>query len=144
MYLPSRIQDEGRLDHLLYCQDVSGSIMPKDIQRFNSELKYVWDVFKPKKMTIAQFDTRITKIDEFNEGDIFSKIKIVGRGRTDLIPVRELIIERKPTAAIIFSDMQVTPMEKLPDNIPVLWVAVDSGWGIGHTPSFGKVIRIKH
>lgn len=142
LYLPSRFEDDGRLEHLLYFQDVSGSIQDKDIMRFNSELKYVWDTFKPRKMTIAQFDTRITRVDEFGEGDIFSKIKIVGRGGTDLRPVRELIEKLKPTAAIVFSDMHVAPMQ--PVDIPMLWVAVDSGWGIGHTPNFGKVIRIKH
>lgn len=141
LYLPSRFEDEGRLQHLLYFQDVSGSITDRDIMRFNSELKYVWDTFKPRQMTIAQFDTRITKVDEFIEGDPFEKIEIVGRGGTDLRPVRELIEDLKPTAAIIFSDMQVAPMK--PVDIPVLWVAVDSGWGTGHTPTFGKVIHIK-
>ena len=141
IYLPSRFEDEGRLEHLLYFQDVSGSITDRDIMRFNSELKYVWDTFKPKKMTIAQFDTRITRIDEFEEGDPYKKIKIVGRGGTDLRPVRELIEKMEPTAAIIFSDMQVDPMKKI--DIPILWVAVDSGWGSGHQPTFGKTIHIK-
>lgn len=141
LYLPSRFEDEGRLEHLLYFQDVSGSITDRDIMRFNSELKYVWDTFKPRKMTIAQFDTQITRIDEFEEGDPYERIKIVGRGGTDLRPVRELIEKMEPTAAIIFSDMQVAPMK--PVDIPVLWVAVDSGWGTGHTPTFGKIIRIK-
>jgi predicted metal-dependent peptidase len=141
MYLPSRFTDEGRLEHLMYFQDVSGSITESNIVRFNSELKYVWDTFKPQKMTIVQFDTRITQVDEFTEGDPFEKIKIVGRGGTCLKCVREKIIKDEPTAAIIFSDMQVAPMQKV--DIPVLWVCVDSGWGIGHTPTFGKVIRIK-
>lgn len=142
IYLPSRFEDDGRLEHLLYFQDVSGSIQDKDILRFNSELKYVWDVFNPRKMTIAQFDTQIQKVDEFTEGDPFEKIKIIGRGGTDLREVRKMIEDVKPTAAIIFSDMQVAPMK--PVDIPVLWVAIDSGWGIGHTPTFGKTIHIKH
>jgi predicted metal-dependent peptidase len=140
IYLPSRFEDEGRLAHLMYFQDVSGSITDRNIMRFNSELKYVWDVFQPKRMTVAQFDTRITKVDEFTEGDPYEKIKIVGRGGTDLRPVRELIIEMKPTAAIIFSDMQVAPMQKLPVEVPILWVGVDAA----HVkPPFGKIIHIK-
>src|SRR5207245_8555961 len=56
IYLPSRSDDEGRLAHLMYMQDVSGSISNPEILRFNSELKYVWDYIKPKKMTVVQFD----------------------------------------------------------------------------------------
>lgn len=141
VYLPSRYEEDGRLEHLVYFQDVSGSITDHDILRFNSELKFVWDTFKPRKMTIAQFDTQIQKVDEFEEGDPYEKIRIVGRGGTDLACVREMIEELRPTAAIVFSDMQVSPMRQV--DVPVLWVAVDSGWGIGHTPTFGKVIRLK-
>jgi predicted metal-dependent peptidase len=141
IYLPSRFTDEGRLEHLIYFQDVSGSVSDKDILRFNSELKYVWDEMKPQKMTVAQFDTKIQKVDEYKEGQPFTKIVIKGRGGTSLVPVRAMIEELKPTAAIIFSDMQVAPMAKV--DIPVLWVAVDGGYGVGHYPSFGKTITIK-
>lgn len=140
MYLPSRYEDEGRLAHLVYFQDVSGSIGPDEILRFNSELKYVWDFMKPKRMTVIQFDTRIQKIDEFKQGDKFEEIKIVGRGGTCLICVREKIMELKPTAAIIFTDLQVAPMQKLPFKIPVLWVGVNAA---GATVPFGELIHIK-
>lgn len=140
MYLPSPTQDDGKLAHLMYFQDVSGSITDNDIQRFNSELKFVWEEFKPLKMTIVQFDTRITKIDELKEGDSFTCIEIVGRGGTCLVPVRKMIIEQKPTAAIIFSDMQVAPMEPLPFEIPILWIATNAA---GATVPFGKIVHIK-
>lgn len=140
IYLPSRFEDEGRLQHLMYFQDVSGSITDAEIVRFNSELRYIWDTFKPKKMTVAQFDTRITKVDIFNEGDPYEKIFIVGRGGTSLVPVRQMIIDEEPTAAIIFSDMCVSPMAPLPVEIPILWVATNAH---GVTVPFGKIIHIK-
>lgn len=140
MYLPSRFEDEGRLAHLLYFQDVSGSITDGNILRFNSELKFVWDTFQPRKMTIAQFDTRITQIDEFTEGDPYEKIRIIGRGGTSLVPVAELIMEMQPTAVIIFTDMCVSfvPIEQLPIKIPILWVAT----GSYAKPNVGKTIYI--
>lgn len=124
MYLPSRFTDDGRLEHLVYYQDVSGSVSNQDVHRFNSELSFVWKEFKPQKMTVVQFDTKIHKIDEFKEGDTFSEIKIVGRGGTCLRCVREHILEAKPTAAIIFSDLECPPMRKLDTDIPVIWVVV--------------------
>jgi predicted metal-dependent peptidase len=140
MYLPSRYEDEGRLAHLIWYEDVSGSISEADARRFNSELKYVWDTFKPKKMTIVQFDTQIQKEVVFNDGDAFDEIEIVGRGGTCLIPVREHILHHKPTAAIVFSDLFVDPMEPH-DVCPMLWVAIANK---DAKVKFGKMVHIRN
>ena len=139
VYLPSEYTDEGRLEHLMYFQDVSGSVTTEDVRRFNSELKYVKERFNPTKMTIVQFDTKIQKIDIMLEDDDYSEILIQGRGGTCLKCVHKMIEDEKPTAAIIFSDMEVAPMVPLTEAIPVLWIAVGS---CGHTPNFGKLIKI--
>lgn len=140
IYLPSREEDEGRLDHLIYYLDVSGSITDAQVIRFNSEVKYIWDVLQPKKLTLVQFVTRITSTTTFNEGDPFEELVVVGRGGTDLTPVREHMIEHRPTAAIIFSDLYCPPMEKLPFEVPTIWVAISNT----HTPiPFGTRINIR-
>lgn len=140
MYLPSRFTDDGRLAHLRYYLDVSGSIMTKDIERFNSEVKYVWDVLKPEKMSLIQFDTRITKITDFNEGDPFQELEVKGRGGTSLREVRDDIIKERPTAAIIFSDLECTPMEALPFDVPVIWVCIRNR---NIAVPFGDLIHIR-
>jgi predicted metal-dependent peptidase len=139
MYLPSRFEDEGRLEHLMFYQDVSGSISDRDSLRFNSELKFVWETYKPKKMTIIQFDTIIQKIDVLEEDQPFDEIRIVGRGGTCLKCVRKHIMDNRPTAAIIFSDLYVEPMVPGPE-CPILWVAVDNK---DARVNFGKLIHIK-
>lgn len=140
IYLPSRFTDDGRLEHLAYFQDVSGSISTKDSLCFNSELAHVWQRFKPEKMSIVQFDTVIQKEDELKEGDTFTEIEIIGRGGTCLNPVRDWIIKHKPTAAIIFSDLEVAPMQPLPIDIPVIWICVGNGQA---TVPFGQLIHIR-
>jgi predicted metal-dependent peptidase len=139
-YLPSTFEDEGKLAHLRYYEDVSGSITDADCVRFNSEVKYVKDIFNPKKLTLVQFDTRITQIREFDENDPFEQITVIGRGGTCLRCVRDDIIKHEPTAAIIFSDLQVPPMEPLPFDIPILWVCISNRKA--QVP-FGKLIHIK-
>ncbi|UKL14776.1 metallo-phosphohydrolase [Stenotrophomonas phage C121] len=126
IYLPGNIPDEGRLEHLLFVQDTSASILNEDSVRFNSELKYVWEELKPKLMTIAQFDTRIRHVEIREEGDRFDWVKIHGRGGTDLRCVRKLILEKKPTAAIIFSDLECEPMDTRGINCPLLWVVINN------------------
>lgn len=139
VYMPSLIEmDEGRLDYLAYFIDVSGSITDSEIHRFNSEVKYIQTMLKPKRLSLIQFDTQIQKVDEFTEDDAFKKIQVIGRGGTDLDCVHEYIEKHKPTAVVVFSDLRCRPMQPLRSKIPVLWVVTNSG----RTPPYGKMIRI--
>src|SRR5690606_36181796 len=97
VYLPGEVEDEGRLEHLIYYLDVSGSVTDAQAMRFNSEVKYIKDTFNPKKLTLAQFDTRITWERTFLEDDPFDEIVIIGRGGTHLEPVRQHMIKHRPT-----------------------------------------------
>jgi predicted metal-dependent peptidase len=140
IYLPSRFLEGGRLENLAYYLDVSGSITSHDILRFGSELKFVKEQFNPGKITVVQFDTMIQRRDVWTEDDPFEKIEIKGRGGTRLDCVRRDILEEKPTAAIIFSDMQCRPMEPLGIDIPIIWIVTGNG---GHVPAYGEVIHIR-
>lgn len=140
LYLPSRFTDDGRLEHIIFYEDVSGSITPKDSLRFNSELKYVWETFQPAKLTIVQFDTIIQKIDVLEDGDSFDEIRVVGGGGTCLVEVRKHIMDNQPNAVIIFSDLLVEPMQPGPE-IPILWVAISNATA---TVPFGKLIHIRN
>ena len=145
MYLPSITEDEGRLDHLLWFFDVSGSVTDKEVVRMNSEVKYIWETFSPKKLTIVLFDDKIQRTIVLEDADDFDEIVITGRGGTDLRPVREFILETSPppTAAVIFSDLGVHPMVALPPekDIPILWIGVNASKG--HKVNMGEVIYIK-
>lgn len=140
IYLPSKYTDEGRLEHLIYYLDVSGSISNDDVIRFNSEVKYIKETYNPKKLTLVQFDTQITKEQDFYEEDPFEKIEIVGRGGTSLVPVWHHIHEHNPTAAIIFSDLECSPMSQLKRDIPVIWIVVNNP---SANVSFGKKVCIR-
>lgn len=140
VYLPGEIEDEGRLEHLIYYLDVSGSVTDAQAVRFNSEVKFIKETYNPKKLSLVQFDTRITWQKTFLEEDTFDEIVIIGRGGTDFRPVRAHMIENKPTAAIIFSDMYCTPMQPLPVEVPTIWVAIDNRQA---NVAFGELIHIK-
>lgn len=139
IYLPSREREEGKLTHLTYFIDTSLSISNDDVKIFNSEVKYIQEVLKPDKLTLVQFDTRITKVRVFTEDEPFTDIEIRGRGGTSLIPVRNWIEEHKPTAAIIYSDLFCDPMEPLTQNIPIIWAEIHHK---GVQVPFGKVIHV--
>lgn len=140
IYMPGDVEDTGKLEHLIYYLDVSGSVTDAQAVRFNSEVKFIKDTFNPKKLTLVQFDTRITDEKEFLETDPFDEIVIIGRGGTDLRPVHAHIIKSQPTAAIIFSDLWCAPMDPLPVSVPVIWVAINN---LGAEVPFGQIIHIK-
>lgn len=139
LYLPSIEEPEGRLEHLVFIEDVSGSISKKDHIRFNSEVKYVKEVLKPRKLTLLQFDTRIAYEKVFEEDEPFERIEIHGGGGTSLVPVRKWIEKNQPTAAIIFSDLWCDPMKPLTNAIPIIWATVNN---LGATVPFGTLIHI--
>ena len=141
MYLPSRFTDDGRLEHLMYILDVSGSIGQNDLLRFNSEVKYIQETLKPQRLTLVQFDTMIQDVKDFREEDPFDEITMKGGGGTCWEPVKKYIEEQKPTAAIIFTDMGFwDPITPLDIDIPVIWVAINNQ---GAALPFGEMIHIK-
>jgi predicted metal-dependent peptidase len=143
VYMSSLIDDNDGLDHLAYFLDVSGSVTDDMIIRFHSEFKHVKDKYRPKKMTMLQFDTIIQKEDVFEQEDPFEETHVIGRGGTCLVCVRDWIVEHKPTAAVIFTDLQVSPMEPLRpgEMIPIIWVGLNAD--TSHKPPHGTVIHIR-
>jgi predicted metal-dependent peptidase len=121
-HMPS-MAGEGQLIDLNYYLDVSGSVSDAEVTRFNSEIKFIKETFRPKKLRLVLFDTAIRAVYELDENEPFNKLVVVGRGGTNLEPVRQHIEQTKPSAAVIFSDMWVTPMR--PVKTPVIWVAIN-------------------
>uniref|UniRef100_A0AAU6W0S2 Metalloprotease n=1 Tax=Pseudomonas phage Arace01 TaxID=3138526 RepID=A0AAU6W0S2_9VIRU len=140
MYLPSSFTDDGRLEHLCYYLDVSGSITRKDVIRFNSEVKHIWDVFRPQKLSLVLFDTDIRKVVEFSGDDQFDEVQVVAGGGTSFVCVREHMMKVQPTAAIIFTDLDCAPMQPLEHDIPTIWVATN---GSRRSVPFGKLIHLR-
>lgn len=136
-YLPSLMGENG-LEHLIYYLDVSGSVSDADVLRFNSEVKYIHETLQPQRLTLVTFDTKIQDEYEFEKEMPFEKIVVHGRGGTSLDPVRRHIEKHKPTAAVVFSDLYVHPMEQNP-GVPVLWVCVGNKQAQVH---FGQLIHI--
>lgn len=142
VYLPSLIDDDNGLEHLIYYLDVSGSVSDGEVIRFNSEVKFIKEQFKPQKLTLVLFDDRIQREFSFLEEDPFEEVVIVGRGGTSLFPVRQHMIDHNPTAAVVFSDLFCAPMDPLPPgiNIPIIWVAVNNTNAQVH---MGKLVHIR-
>jgi predicted metal-dependent peptidase len=136
-YLPSLIGENG-LEHLIYYLDLSGSTSDLDVKRFNSEVKFIHEQLKPKLLTLVTFDTQITGEFVFTDDMPFEKLELHGRGGTCLKDVHKHIVKHKPSAAVIFTDLYVTPMREDP-SVPLLWVCVNNP--TAKVP-FGRLIHL--
>jgi len=136
-YLPTLVGDNG-LEHIIYYIDVSGSITDGQIKRFNSEVRSIHKSLKPELLTVVTFDTKLHDIYQFTKDQPFNTIEITGRGGTKLDCVYEHIVQNKPTAAVIFSDLYVKPM-KVDPGVPIMWVVMDNQTA---STNFGRMIHL--
>lgn len=140
IYMPSWTDEPGALIDIAYFEDSSGSISDADMMQFNSELKYIHETFKPEKLTRIQFDAKIQHIQEFTPDDAFEHVLRKGYGGTGWACVKAYLEEHKPSAAIIFSDMDFNDQVIQPElDIPILWVAINTSKSM----PFGRTIFIR-
>lgn len=141
MYLPSLSAEEGKLDEIAIFIDCSASVVDKQLQRFLSEVKYIQEVLRPNKLTIIQFDVILQNIKEYSLDEPMDEVRIHGRGGTSLEKVREWIEKNRPSAVVIFSDLEVYPMERPSFPVPILWARNKTPYSI--IPSYGKIVDVK-
>lgn len=140
MYMPSRIPNDGALEHIRYYQDVSGSISEEDNIRFNSELKYIQEELKPKKLVVCQFDTIIQSEREYQIDQPFEKVKRKGFGGTSWECVKQDIEKHNPTCVVIFTDLDFYEKVLPPKTeTPVIWIGIHA---LGVVPPFGTITHI--
>ena len=142
IYMASKMREEGRLGHLQFYIDTSGSISQEQMTLYNTELRYIWEELKPLKMSIIQFCSKITAEDILEEGDDYIGIHIVNSGGTSFKPVREKILKDKPMCAIIFTDLYAEKeYTQTNGKVPLIWIAVDTTLGEKNVLE-GKVIHL--
>lgn len=104
-------------NHILVGVDTSGSVSNKELVEFMNELTHMHKT--GHKITVAQCDTQINSIKEFNPKKDW---EIKGRGGTDFQPVIDHYNEKKGlyTALIYLTDGEAYSPDNCPHN--TLWV----------------------
>ena len=111
-----------RKPHVLVGVDTSGSVSDKELEDFFSEIYYLWK--SGVKVTIAQVDTKIEHIEEYNGK--FNK-EIYGRGGTEFTSLINYYNERRKdfSTLVIFTDGYVSL--NLPSFRNGVWVITKNG-----------------
>lgn len=140
-YLPTQYSEA--LAHITVAIDTSGSITPKQLTAILSEIQYIRDTLKPKKMTILDCDSKIHNIYEATEDQHIKDFKFSGGGGTRCEPVLKYCEKNPTTALVYFTDMYMSLPEKDP-GYPILWIAYDNPKAtapIGEVVHYDEVIN---
>ena len=136
-HLPS-LFGENLMD-LVIAVDTSGSVSDSDFKTFISETHGILRMFKPKKITLVQFDTCIKSVHSVNSVKELMDIEFKGRGGTDINPVLDWANTNKPQLLLVFTDGDYRD--------PSIQTKVKTVWLIHNNESFrcdfGKVIHYR-
>ena len=102
-------------NHVLVGVDTSGSVSSKELVEFMNELVHMHKT--GNKITVAQFDTQLTDVSEFNPKQNW---EIKGRGGTCFQPVTDHYNENNYSAFICLTDGEAPNPDNCPKN--ALWV----------------------
>ena len=121
-------------NHILVGIDTSGSVSSDELKEFMNELVHMHKT--GHKITIAQCDTQLNSVEEFNPK---KDLEIKGRGGTDFQPVVDHFNEKgNYTALIYLTDGEAYNPENCPKN--TLWVLSSRSQMNDELP--GKVIQL--
>jgi len=103
-------------NHILVGVDTSGSVNSDELKEFFSELTHMHKT--GHKITVAQCDTRLNSVDEFNPRKDW---EIKGRGGTSFQPVIDHYNDKGHYTALVYlTDGEASSPEDCPKN--TLWV----------------------
>lgn len=134
-HLPSMYSNN--LIDLAAAVDISGSVSDDDFKQTISDVHAVVKQFKPRKLTLVQFDTQLKHVDRIHSTQELRQVKFHGRGGTRIEPVLAWAKDNKPQLLLIFSDGCFRTSYENP-GIPVVWLIHNNP---RFTAPFGKVIH---
>ena len=134
-YLPT-LKGE-KLKTIAVAADISGSVSKKDFTAIISEVHSILKMTKPDKMSLVQFDTRISKVDVVKTLLDLKDVTFTGGGCTDIAPVFQWVEEEQPQLILIFTDGFFGMNVVAPKN-NVIWLIHGNP---KFTAPFGKVIH---
>ena len=134
LYLPS-ITGES-MGEVLFAVDCSGSITAQQISQAAAEVTKVFEHFRPRKLHVVYFDSKVSHVDTYEPGDVLD-IKPHGGGGTAFSPVFRYAEENdiEPVACVFLTDLYCSDFGPEP-AYPVLWVTDGA-----ESAPFGEIVK---
>jgi predicted metal-dependent peptidase len=137
-YLPTLYSKS--LINLAIALDTSASVNTADFTAFIAEVATILAKYKPAKITLVQFDTRIKAVNEIKNTRELMNVNFVGRGGTSIAPVMKWVEENRPELLLIFSDGEFSQPDIKPASETLLLIHNNPNF----KSNYGKVIHYEN
>jgi predicted metal-dependent peptidase len=136
LYLPG-VVCEG-VGEICIAVDCSGSINPRQLGLFESEIRSIIAGQQPRLVHVLYFDTEVQKVETYQAGQPI-KLSPVGGGGTDFRPCFTWLNDRgiQPQTLVFLTDLWGQFPDQAPPY-PVLWASTDT-----RQAPFGQVIPME-
>jgi hypothetical protein len=142
IFMPSLLSEA--VGALLIGFDVSGSMSQSEANQVAAEITAIASDLNPEFVEVVYCDTRITKVERFEQGDDVV-LNVVGGGGTEFAPVFDYLeaSEEQYAGMIYFTDMCARTSHLVQPDIPVIWADTSGHYGKENPPPFGVVVEVK-
>jgi predicted metal-dependent peptidase len=142
IFMPSLLSEA--VGALLIGFDVSGSMSQSEANQVAAEITAIASDLNPEFVEVVYCDTRITKVERFEQGDDVV-LNVVGGGGTAFAPVFDYLAasEEQYAGMIYFTDMCARTSHLVQPDIPVIWADTSGHYGKENPPPFGVVVEVK-
>jgi predicted metal-dependent peptidase len=120
LYLPSAVNEPSGT--VVVVIDTSGSIGPKELMDFGSEVEGIKQDVRPNKTYVIYCDAAVNRVDEFGPDDEL-ELEAVGGGGTDFRPPFDWLDENgiHPSCLVYLTDGYGTFPDDDEISFPTLW-----------------------
>lgn len=134
------------LENAVFAIDCSGSVFDAASQaNFSGHVNAILAETKPNKTHVIYFDSRVTRHDELDYGQLEFSTRPVGGGGTDFRPIFQYMEDEgiAPDILVVLTDCYGDfPDEEPP--YPTIWASIIDPEHLGHyTPPFGDIIHVE-
>jgi predicted metal-dependent peptidase len=137
LYLPSLVGE--KMGSLVIAVDCSGSVSPKLLTEFASEINAIREDVRPSGLELVYFDSKVCHIDTVKDDEELV-IKPRGGGGTAFSPVIKHVnkMQEPPAAVVFLTDLECDDFGKKP-AYPVLWCVLE---GRQNKAPYGEVLEV--
>ena len=128
------------LSNIACAFDVSISVTQEELSSFGGGIRMIKDQLLPEKITLIEFDTTITAIQDITQNTRVEDIAYTGGGGTDLTELMQWVEENQPPVILIFTDGYFRIPVKPKTNTDIIWIIHDN---LQFDTPYGRVIHYK-
>ena len=133
------------LEHIVFAIDCSGSVFGAAEQaNFSGHVNAILAEAKPNKTHVIYFDSRVTRHEELDYGQLEFHTRPAGGGGTDFHPIFRFLDDEGivPELCVVLTDCYGNFPDEAP-GYPVIWASiVDPDHLGGYYPPFGDIVFV--